>query len=263
MKQKLILLLLVLLPILINAQNDYQDIIYLKNGSIIKGTITEQIPNKTIKIKTENNIFVYKMEEVEKITNNEKSLSTKKKSKKYTKQKGYIGVSAGINIPIGSFSDLKEGRATTGFQLNPIQFGYMFSDKVGITATWFKGANTIDIETGELLHPDGSELTSYTDPWIYNSLLIGPLFSFPFTENIDFDVKPMIGMAVASEPYEYQKSSAFSFDLGTALRIGVSEKFALTFGIDYFNTKPYFEKIDVTQSISVITINGGVVYKLK
>ena len=46
-----------------------QDVIYLKNGSIIRGTIIEQVPNVSIKIQTKDgNVFVYKMEEVEKMT---------------------------------------------------------------------------------------------------------------------------------------------------------------------------------------------------
>ena len=45
------------------------DVVQLKNGSIIKGTIIEQVPDSQIKIKTKDeNIFVYKMDEIEKIT---------------------------------------------------------------------------------------------------------------------------------------------------------------------------------------------------
>lgn len=51
------------------SQENMQDVIYLKNGSVIKGIIIEQIPNQTIKIQTEGgSIFVYNMSEVKKIT---------------------------------------------------------------------------------------------------------------------------------------------------------------------------------------------------
>ena len=50
-------------------KNHYEDVVYLKNGSIIRGIIIEQIPNVSLKIQTrEENIFAYKIEEVEKIT---------------------------------------------------------------------------------------------------------------------------------------------------------------------------------------------------
>jgi hypothetical protein len=45
-----------------------QDVVYLKNGSIIRGVIIEQVPAVSIKIKTKDeNIFVFKVEEIEKI----------------------------------------------------------------------------------------------------------------------------------------------------------------------------------------------------
>jgi hypothetical protein len=42
------------------AQTNYEDVVYLKNGSIIHGIIIEQIPNESLKIKSGQNIFVYK-----------------------------------------------------------------------------------------------------------------------------------------------------------------------------------------------------------
>lgn len=50
-------------------KSEYVDVVYLKNGSVIKGMIIEQTPNVKIKIQTKDgSIFVYKMEEVEKMT---------------------------------------------------------------------------------------------------------------------------------------------------------------------------------------------------
>lgn len=49
----------------------YEDVVYLKNGSIIHGIIIEQVPNESLKIKSGQNLFVYKMEEVQKIVKQE------------------------------------------------------------------------------------------------------------------------------------------------------------------------------------------------
>ena len=39
-----------------------QEIVYLKNGSVIRGTVIEQVPNKSIKVQTaDGSIFVYQM----------------------------------------------------------------------------------------------------------------------------------------------------------------------------------------------------------
>ncbi len=57
---------------LASAQSNYEDFVYLKNGSIIHGTIIEQVPNESIKIQTKDkNIFVYKMDEISKMTKEE------------------------------------------------------------------------------------------------------------------------------------------------------------------------------------------------
>ena len=45
------------------------DVIYLNNGGIVRGIIIEQIPNVSLKIQTrDKSVFVYRYEEIEKIT---------------------------------------------------------------------------------------------------------------------------------------------------------------------------------------------------
>lgn len=74
MKRILILIFVSLLGISVFAQN-VQEVVYLKNGSIIKGVIMEQVPGVSLKVQTsDGSIFAYKMEEVEKIT---KEVATK------------------------------------------------------------------------------------------------------------------------------------------------------------------------------------------
>jgi len=71
-------LLHILLADAVFSQNQTKDVVYLKNGSVIKGDIIEQIPNKSIKIETaDGNIFVYDFSDIEKITK-EKNTSQSK-----------------------------------------------------------------------------------------------------------------------------------------------------------------------------------------
>ncbi len=50
------------------AQEKMQDLLYLKDGSIIRGTIIEKVENEFIKIKTlDGNEIIYKMTEIDKI----------------------------------------------------------------------------------------------------------------------------------------------------------------------------------------------------
>ena len=50
------------------AQNNTQDVVYLKNGGILKGVIIEQVPGVSLKIQTaDGSVFVYPIDEVEKM----------------------------------------------------------------------------------------------------------------------------------------------------------------------------------------------------
>jgi hypothetical protein len=50
-------------------KNEFVEVVYLKNGGIIRGVIIEQIPNVQLKIQTmDQSVFVFKMDEIEKIT---------------------------------------------------------------------------------------------------------------------------------------------------------------------------------------------------
>jgi sRNA-binding regulator protein Hfq len=72
----LISAILLLTTIGLSAQQ-YIDVVYLKNGSVIRGVIMEQVPNQSIKIQTaDKSIFVYKMDEVDKMVKEEAKTSS-------------------------------------------------------------------------------------------------------------------------------------------------------------------------------------------
>ena len=68
--KKIILLTIFLVGGLVTfAQQDFQEVVYLKNGSILRGTIIEQIPNQSLKIQlNDGSVFMYEIDMVEKIT---------------------------------------------------------------------------------------------------------------------------------------------------------------------------------------------------
>jgi hypothetical protein len=75
MKKKILIsslaavLLLICSAAITRGQGNYEDVIYLKNGGIMRGMIIEQVPNVSLKIQcTDRNVFAYKLDEVEKIT---------------------------------------------------------------------------------------------------------------------------------------------------------------------------------------------------
>ncbi len=249
MKKCLALLFFALFTTVLFGQSNYQDVVYLKNGSIIRGMIIEQVPNKSIKIETaDKSVFVFQMDEIEKITK-EAPPDTKQLKNKSVRRKGYIGFSIGPSFPI---SDFAQGYAETGIQLNLVNFGYRFTDNFGIAATWLGAVNPIEI--------DG------IDPWAYGGLMAGPLLSIPLSEKAELDFRPTIGYALTIVPdlgFGSEQPSSFAFSIGTVFRINVGEKVALLLNADYFSTKAESKKFNVKQQITTISFGLGVAYRLK
>lgn len=73
---------LTLSPVLLMAQSGgMEDVIYLKNGSILRGVIIEQVPNVSMKIESVGgNVFAVQMAEVEKITKEKTAVSPQPES---------------------------------------------------------------------------------------------------------------------------------------------------------------------------------------
>jgi hypothetical protein len=73
------------------AQKNLEDVLYLKNGSIIRGSITEWVPDSTLKIEIAGgSLFVFKANEIRLIAKEEKI--------KKEKQKTVINASSGFRF---------------------------------------------------------------------------------------------------------------------------------------------------------------------
>ena len=66
-------LLTLFLPSYVSAQSDREDVVYMKNGSVYRGTIIEQIPSVSYKIEIAGgSVIVIKADDVTKITKEDK-----------------------------------------------------------------------------------------------------------------------------------------------------------------------------------------------
>ena len=90
--KRIFILLVVAIALATNGMAQaLQEVVYLKNGSIIRGTIIEQVPNQSLKVQTaDGSVFVYQMSEVEKITKEES------KAKKSVYDHGHRGLDYSI-----------------------------------------------------------------------------------------------------------------------------------------------------------------------
>ncbi|MEO8069208.1 MAG: hypothetical protein ABI599_16030 [Flavobacteriales bacterium] len=126
---------LFVLPAFVLAQENMEDVIYLKNGSVIHGVIIEQVPNVSLKIQTaDRNVFVFRIEEVDKITKEPLAGKAKPSGRSETaasfsneelKQRGYSAI-AELNMGIGynGFGEKSSFgvQVINGYQVNPNLF---------------------------------------------------------------------------------------------------------------------------------------------
>ncbi|MDO4758056.1 MAG: hypothetical protein Q4A18_02185 [Rikenellaceae bacterium] len=103
----------------------YQEVVYLKNGSVIRGVVIEQVPGVSLKVQTsDGSIFAYPMSDVEKITK-EVPVTTQYKAAASLSSnglvRGYRGfVDAGYSVGVGDGDGADFAAVTTshGYQFN-------------------------------------------------------------------------------------------------------------------------------------------------
>lgn len=240
MKKLTFLFFVLLVTVFVSAQqNNLIDVVYLKNGSILKGVIIEQVPNELIKLQTaDGNVFVYQTSEIERIS---KETPTNQSGSTLTfgditsnQRRGYIGLSVGPSFAVGDLSDLPVGLA-----LNLVDFGYLFTDNIGIAGKWF---GTAHAESGATFGLGG--------------LLAGLLASTPISPKINFEGKALIGFSAFTASYDGESETSdlyFGYDIGVGLRFNTSDKVSLLLNADYIGADVY----------NSINLTFGVAYRLK
>ncbi len=124
--KKVCVVLIALFCCCIASAEELQDVVYLKNGSVIRGTIIEQIPNESLKIQTsDGNVFAYEMSQIYKFTKEEPALKHRKtKGSSNPRTKGYRGwIETGGAVGLGDYGDGVFAFSTShGYQFNPYFF---------------------------------------------------------------------------------------------------------------------------------------------
>jgi hypothetical protein len=163
------------------AQNeDFENVIYLKDGGILRGEIIEMISDSAIRIEiTGGNVFVIQMNEVDKITEEEPVTD------KYFKTSGYIN-QIGADILTSESTTTLRFQMLNGYRFNPnfsagIGIGYIpFNDPLAMIPIYleltynFLRANTtpfVFMRSGYnfTLHPDDEmEIEDHRGGWMIN-----------------------------------------------------------------------------------------------
>lgn len=129
------LLLMLFSAFLLQAQTGQnEDVVYLKNGSEIRGTILEMDTEGDIKIELlGGSVLVYPMSEVQRITREPKKVQLPQKREATLKEKGFFN-NTDIGFNIGSnYGSYYGGGTSLGFTLQDVM-GYRFNKWIGVGA---------------------------------------------------------------------------------------------------------------------------------
>jgi hypothetical protein len=202
MKKTILILTLILSSLSLFSQSNYQDVVYLKDGSIYRGIILEQIPNESIKLEiVGKNLIVFKMEDMVKMTREpisiEKSNSVTVDDGQSNSYRGLFELGYDIGIGDNGISRFKLN-IINGFQVNP-----HFSVGFGTGIRYFQEAEALYIPL--FLDLRASILDKDVSPYV----AIGTGYSMRVTNSFDagFMLNPTAGVT-------FKKSSKSSMNIG-------------------------------------------------
>ncbi|WP_291859230.1 outer membrane beta-barrel protein [Marinilabilia sp.] len=276
MKKLFVTLVFVAFALTTFSQNNYRDVVHLKNGSIIKGTVTEIIPDKHIKIVTaDGSIFVYAMAEIDKMSKEEGFSLTQQKS---TRAADYSAPTSMGKIIISGSSELSY---SSFLNEQKISYDDFFGDTESISEEYdesgfnFKSSVayfiydglalgiSMDYETSKYEYEDSEEKES--------SFMIGPSMVYYFGSS---NIKPYIfGEYMFGTSKSEQKEGSNSEDfkmkmngwvLGAGIAFFLNQNLSLDLGMGYSNAlaEPESDNIDPNIDIEMtakgIALNGGI-----
>ncbi|MCF8231619.1 MAG: porin family protein [Bacteroidales bacterium] len=258
--------ILILLSSLAFAQKEVYDVVYLKDGSIIRGELIEIIPEEKVKIKSAGNTLSFPMSEVKKVIRDtakekkDKQVEQKLPSRDFENyRKGFIGLSFGPSFPTGNYgsdsqsvytgSSVIKGYAREGLKMNFLVLSYQFHKNIGAALFWRKTAHE-KIKSGY-----------QKDYWFNSSYLAGPAFIIPLEKTVSLVLKPMAGVGITTLRDEGYKYSAFAFDLTGELRYDLSDRWRINVGGDYYYSRLQMDNPKGELDNTVLSINLGFGYR--
>jgi hypothetical protein len=189
------------------TQEVHKDTIYLKDGTIIQGKIIEQIPDKSVKIETTDNlILTYQQEEVEKITKGKVKVAGEDNANKNGLKPGYKGIiEIGYGIPSGD-------KGASGVKVNFVN---------GIQ---FNSFTSLGIGVGLFMNYEGTFMPVFADFRLYPlNKKATPYFAF----NMGYSFGSLDGYS----------EGGYMWSILCGLNLNLSRYFSMHLGISYDSQK--------------------------
>lgn len=205
------------------APNQY-DVLYLNNGSIIRGYLSEYIFGKTVSLKSiDGSLFVYNADEISQITKENYNVISSTRSERENRRKAQSGYRAFIAFTPGYYIsgiDAYEISTTHGFQINHNFFvgGGVGLDIIGL-------AHRVDMVAITIYTAFNGNAGSHVAQFTYGSRIgLSIIDSYvPFMWNVNVGLRlgftPTFGLSITPD-FSLLASSDF-FDARIGLRIGI------------------------------------------
>ena len=149
--------------------------------------------------------------------------------------KGYYGTSIGTSIPISQFSE----KAKIGVTFNALNFGYYFTDHIGISGLWLLSNHNPKIQ--------GFTNAITAGKWIYSSFSLGIFANYPINKfNINFHLLPSFIYSTYPETqkilYIQNSANATNFSIIPQLELlyNIISNLNLNLYINYLHINPKF-----------------------
>lgn len=226
MKKYCILILFIGINVIAYAQQNYQDIIYLKNGSIIRGMIIEQLPEKSVKIETKDKkVYVFQKDEIERLIKEPIKGNSSIKNDSSCVKKKYLGiVELGYAFGVDYYNiNFLKLNVINGYRINPyfsVGIGaglrYYFEGESAIIPLFLDfRTNIIDKKVSPYLALGCGYSFNATNSFEGVGLLFNPTAGIRFKMSKKSSINVGIGYELQKYDAEYPKSSeAISINVG-------------------------------------------------
>jgi hypothetical protein len=260
-----VLIVAIAFPVLSFAQDGFQDVVYLKKGGFVKGVIVEQVPHKSVKLLMNDGTLAYfKVEDIEKFSK-ERYVEPKAEKKP---RNSYIGFSAGLSEPIGSYASRSDAAATLGMHVNLVNVGILLTPNWGLAASYYCSVNDYKTYTNPIY--TNGVITGYKwNVWAYKGALIGPMYTQPLLEKLHLDLRIMGGYTDLGLRRKFPNASSFfdqtsddvtvaAIETGATLRYDFSRLFSAMVIAEYFGCNAHLSVEGYSYKQPLNTLNLGV-----
>lgn len=271
----LLIVLIVSSATVLFSQNATKDVVYLKNGGVVKGNIIEVIPEKSLKIQTsDGNVFVYTMSQIEMIT--KEAVQSNETPSMFgaanKSQQSRFSIFGGAALPLGDFAKAVTSQDIIDYLDYNTPIPFNGSAKTGFTAGlqfvtggsigWIINGSfsMVKMDLPSRVVISGETFKVETASWQSALALTGVKFGTTNSTGVNFFVAPLVGAMYGKSPemsinwsstinnfpvkYSETVSSASNIALayGLAVQLTIADNFII--GAQYVFSEPKYELED-------------------